>query len=88
MQQVTNTQINLLGSNGQIQFNNNSALYGAANLTFNVAANVFSVDANVRVANANMLLFGGAQGNSNSNSRFAVTYNATAVSLDFLINPN
>jgi hypothetical protein len=76
------------GANGQIQFNNNGSFGGAANITYNTAAHMVSYDANVRVANANYLLFGGAQANGASNSRFAVSFNAAATSLDFSIFTN
>jgi hypothetical protein len=88
MQQISNAQINLVSSNGTLQFNNANTLTGVANITYNVVASMMSVDANVRVANSNMLLFGGAQANGQSNSRFAVTYNAAAVSLDFMVYPS
>ena len=76
------------GANGQIQYNNNGAFGGATNLSFNTAANLTSIDSNVRVANGNQLLFGGGQANSNSNSRFSISYNATATALDFMVYAN
>jgi hypothetical protein len=72
------------GSNTQVQFNNNGALGASANFTYNTAPNLVSLDANLKLAGSSNLYFGGEQANNSvANSKFRVSYNASAMSLDF-----
>lgn len=72
------------GANTQLQYNNQGTLAGTANATLNIASNLISVEANVRMANASNLYFGGSQANTVSNSRFYICWNVTTTSLDFI----
>jgi len=72
------------GSNTQVQFNNNGTLGASANFTYNTAPNLVSLDANLKLAGSSNLYFGGEQANNSvANSKFRVSYNASAMSLDF-----
>ena len=72
------------GSNTQIQYNNNGTFGGSPNFTYNTAPNLVSLDASLKLANNNNLYFGGEQANNSvANSKFRVSYNASAMSLDF-----
>jgi hypothetical protein len=72
------------GSNTQVQFNNNGTLGASANFTYNTAPNLVSLDANLKLAGSSNLYFGGEQANNSvANSKFRVSYNASATSLDF-----
>lgn len=55
---------------------------GSANATYNTTSNLMSVEANLRLSNASSLIFGGQQSNTVANSHFAMSYNATANSID------
>ena len=72
------------GANTQLLYNSAGVDGANANLTYNIASQLMSVEGNVRVANSNNLVFGGGQSNTIANSHFAVSYNATAQSLDFV----
>ena len=72
------------GSNTQIQFNNNGTLGASSKFTYNTAPNLVSVDADLKLANTNKLYFGGEQANNNiANSKFSISFNVSATSLDF-----
>jgi hypothetical protein len=71
-----------IGSNQQVLFSNGTAINGQANLLYNVASNTVHAEANIKLANATALIFGGQQSNSSVNSHFAMAYNATANSVD------
>jgi len=72
------------GSNTQIQFNNNGSFGGSPKFTYNTAPNLVSVDADLKLANTNKLYFGGEQANNSvANSKFSISFNVSATSLDF-----
>ena len=72
------------GSNTQVQFNNNGTLGASSKFTYNTAPNLVSVDADLKLANTNKLYFGGEQANNSvANSRFSISFNVSATSLDF-----
>ena len=72
------------GNTLEIIYNSGGVLGADPDLTFNVQTNLLSVNGNVRISNSSNLLFGGGQSNTAANSHFAVTYNVTATSLDFI----
>lgn len=72
------------GSNTQIQFNNNGSFGGSPKFTYNTSPNLVSVDADLKLANTNKLYFGGDQANNSvANSKFSISFNVSATSLDF-----
>ena len=72
------------GSNTQIQFNNNGSFGGSPKFTYNTSPNLVSVDADLKLANTNKLYFGGEQANNSvANSKFSISFNVSATSLDF-----
>ena len=54
-----------------------------ANLTYNLASSLLSIDGNVSIANSGNLLFGGSQANTAANAHFSISYNPSTSSLDF-----
>ena len=72
------------GNNTEILFNYQGIVGSNGNYTINLTSQLASFNGNVRIANASNLLFGGLVGNTAANSHFAVTYNVSAQSLDFI----
>lgn len=72
------------GNTSEMVFISGGVNGASPNATFNITSKLMSVDGNVRVANSGNLYFGGSQANTVANSHFAVQYNVSATSLDFI----
>lgn len=71
------------GPNLAIQFDNNGAFGGNANALYNAAAQNVAFEANIQLANATALTFGGNQANG-ANTLFVMSYNASSNSVDIV----